>query len=69
MRRRAPAPLPCRKGAFRQAERIFRAARRKGATVQIDLRTLVVTLLPAPTPPASPPTRLFRPGGVESWDD
>lgn len=35
-------------GAFRQAdmERIIRAARSEGAAVQVDLRTLVVTVIP-----------------------
>lgn len=36
-------------GAFRQAdmERIIRAAKNEGAAVQVDLRTLVVTVIPA----------------------
>lgn len=35
-------------GTFRQAdmERIIRAARSEGAAVQVDLRTLVVTVIP-----------------------
>lgn len=35
-------------GNFRQAdlERIIRAARNEGAAVQVDLRTLVVTVIP-----------------------
>ncbi|WP_037470664.1 hypothetical protein [Sinorhizobium fredii] len=56
---------------FRQAdiERILRAARREGATVQIDLRTLVVTVLPAADRPSvGAPTSLDR-FGSENWDD
>jgi hypothetical protein len=38
-------------GNFRQAdlERIVRAARNEGAAVQVDLRTLVVTIIPHKT--------------------
>lgn len=61
------------RASFRQAdlERIFRAARLQGATVQIDLRTLVVTVLPAPEP--SQPSFREQIGlardGKENWDD
>ncbi len=73
------------RAAFRQAdiERILRAAKAVGATVQIDLRTLACTILPthegttgAVTGPApfgkedwsDFPARP-RPYGKENWDD
>lgn len=45
------------KAAFRQAdmERIIRAAESRGATVQIDIRSLVVTVIPA----------IHKPSGVD----
>lgn len=55
---------------FRQAdiERILRAARRTGSIVQVDLRTLVVTVLPAPEPSIREQIGLAR-DGKENWDD
>ncbi|MCC2612640.1 hypothetical protein [Neorhizobium petrolearium] len=62
--------LPMTRASFRQAdiERIIRAAEKTGATVQVDLRSLVVTifpgtgLLPKPAPPLH-----FTPDGKENW--
>lgn len=58
------------RASFRQSdlERIFKAARQTGATVQIDLRTLVVTVLPAPEPSIREQMGLAR-DGKENWDD
>ncbi|MEY9531182.1 hypothetical protein [Sinorhizobium fredii] len=58
------------RASFRQADlqRIFRAARQTGATVQIDLRTLIVTVLPAPEPSIREQLGLAR-DGKENWDD
>jgi hypothetical protein len=69
------------KAAFRQieVERIISAAERKGAIVQIDLRTMVVNIFPAihsqsdvdPTPkhaPILPPGNIAQ-DGKENWDD
>ncbi|WP_042779156.1 hypothetical protein [Sinorhizobium fredii] len=55
---------------FRQSdmERIFKAARQTGATVQIDLRTLIVTVLPAPEPSIREQLGLV-PDGKENWDE
>jgi hypothetical protein len=59
------------RGAFRQAdmERIFRAAKASGSIVKIDLRTLVVTVLPAgdQSSPGVQPT--LAPDGAENWGD
>lgn len=59
------------RAAFRQAdlERIFRAARREGARVQIDLRTLVVTVLPAVDQQNRDLRLTLAPDGPENWDD
>lgn len=72
------------KAAFRQieVERIISAAERKGAVVQIDLRTMVVNIFPAiqpihkganvdapPSPaPILPPGNIAQ-DGKENWDD
>jgi len=57
--------------SFRQAdlERIFRAAKAIDATVQIDLRTLVVTVLSSSSTPIVDPITGFRPDGKEDWSD
>lgn len=73
------------RAAFRQAdiERIFRAAKAIGASVEIDLKTLVVTVRPAKAEDAgsvpgqapdgkenwSEVERDGRPYGRENWDD
>ncbi|RVG85658.1 hypothetical protein CN218_31360 [Sinorhizobium meliloti] len=57
------------RGAFRQAdlERILRAAKKVGASVQVDLRTLEVKIFPA-----SDGTLCindgFAPDGKENWE-
>ncbi len=62
------------RASFRQAdiERLIRAAEKTGAAVQVDLKTLVVTIYPgviaAPTPAS--PLRLTRDGPeLEDWSD
>lgn len=67
--------------AFRQAdvERLIRAADREGAAVQVDLRTLVVTLIPGihkKEPVDMPanqggilPSGNLAPDGKENWDE
>lgn len=57
------------RAAFRQAdiERIFRAARNTSSIVQIDLRNLVVTVLPRPEP--STEQLDLAQDGKENWDD
>lgn len=57
------------RASFRQAdiERILRAARKTGSIVQIDLRTLVITVLPGVDQPnRNVPT--LAPDGPETWD-
>lgn len=58
------------RAAFRQAdiERIFRAAKATGSVVQIDMRTLVMTVLPVVTE-APAATRNGLRYGSESWGD
>ena len=60
------------RATFRQAdvERILRAARREKAAVQIDIRSLIMTVTPidsagsaAPTPPG------MAPDGEENWNE
>jgi hypothetical protein len=48
-------------------ERIFRAAKSVGSVLQIDLKTLVVTVLPAAK--EGEPVDGLVPDGLESWDD
>lgn len=69
------------RAAFKQieVERIISAAERKGAVVQIDLRTMVINIFPAIHRPdgvdATPkPVPILPPGniaqdGKENWDD
>ena len=69
------------RGAFRQAdmERIIRAARREGAAVQVDIRSLVVTLIPSERSGAAEiqtdthggilPPGALAPDGKENWDE
>ncbi|PST19702.1 hypothetical protein C7U61_14500 [Rhizobium sp. JAB6] len=59
------------KAAFRQVdiERIIRAAKATGAVVQIDLRTLVVTIHPSPEKEKIDPFTGFAPDGKENWED
>ena len=58
------------RAAFRQAdlERILRAAKKVGAVVQVDLRTLEVRILPA-APLASSAIDGLAPDGLENWED
>lgn len=58
------------KSNFRQRdlERIFRAAKAIGASVQIDLKTLVVKVMPI-DPPAIEADPVAVPFGKENWDD
>lgn len=58
------------RGSFRQAdiERILRAAKKVGSTVQINIRTLVVTVYPVKEDAVDPVTG-FAPDGKENWDD
>jgi len=58
------------RAAFRQAdiERIIRAAKAAGAIVQIDLRTLVVTIHPDRADGIKIPASM-APDGPENWDD
>ncbi len=58
-----------RAASFRQADldRIFRAAKKVGATVQIDLRTLEVRILPT-SGSASSTNDGLAPDGKEDWD-
>jgi hypothetical protein len=47
----------------------MKAAKRTGSIVQIDLRTLVVTVLPQNgSVPVTDPTANFAPDGEENWD-
>lgn len=59
------------RAAFRQAEleRIIRAAKRAGAIVQIDLKTLIVTITPLKEPISPDTIAGFAPDGKENWDD
>ncbi len=63
------------RASFRQADlqRIIRAAGNVGATVQIDLRTLVLTVISAADQTPNLLTELagaeLKPDGVETWDD
>jgi hypothetical protein len=59
------------RGAFRQAdiERILRAARRTGSIVQIDLRSLVITVLPAGDQSSPNVQPALARDGTENWDD
>lgn len=58
------------KSNFRQRdlERIFRAAKAIGATVQIDLKTLMVTVIPTDDT-SSAVLSMLAPDGKENWDD
>jgi hypothetical protein len=57
------------KASFRQGDlaRIFRAAKQSGSIVQIDLKTLVVTILPPGM--KIDPTAEFVPDGSEDWGE
>jgi hypothetical protein len=60
------------KTSFRQSdlERIFRAAKSIDATVQIDLKTLVLTVRPpGEAAIVVDPLTGFRPDGKEDWSD
>lgn len=52
----------------RDMERIFRAAKAIGASVQIDLKTLVVTVLPTDRPAIDADSAVV-PFGRENWDE
>lgn len=60
------------RASFRQAdiERIIRAAEKTGAAVQVDLRTLVVTIFPGagPAPKLIVPQPALAPDGNEEWE-
>lgn len=66
-------------GTFRQAdlERIIRAAKNEGVAVQVDLRTLVVTLIPHRTgfyeerfdQTRILPLGVLAPDGEDNFDD
>ncbi|MDX0512753.1 hypothetical protein [Sinorhizobium medicae] len=58
------------RSSFRQADldRIFRAAKKVGAVVQIDLRTFQVTILPSSDGVSSTVGGL-APDGKENWDE
>ncbi|PDT23889.1 hypothetical protein CO674_10315 [Rhizobium hidalgonense] len=57
------------RASFRQAdiERILRAAKAVGSTVEIDLRRLIVTVYHPEADGKEPPSGL-APDGLESWD-
>lgn len=60
------------KTSFRQSdlERIFRAAKSIDAAVQIDLKTLVLTILPpGDASIVLDPQKGFRPDGKVDWSD
>lgn len=59
------------RAAFRQAdiERILRAAKAVGSTVQIDLRTLIVTVYPQKEEEGIDPVTGLAPDGKENWGD
>jgi hypothetical protein len=60
------------RAAFRQAdiERIIRATEKTGAAVQVDLKSLVVTIFPgAGTAPKLVAPTYLAPDGLENWDD
>ena len=64
---------------FRQADiqRLIRAANHEGAVVQVDLRSLVVSITPLPNTTDSDlhqrfqllPPYNFAPDGKEKWDE
>lgn len=58
------------RSTFRQRdlERIFKAAKATGASVQIDLKTLVITVLPV-APFAVEANYVPTPFGAENWED
>lgn len=68
------------RAAFRQAdmERVFKAAVRAGAFVQIDMKTLIATVIPGDpqktvdgegNPLGILPSGNFAPDGKENWDE
>lgn len=68
------------KVAFKQAdmERIFKAAARAGAVVQMDMKTLIATILPLDPEKLVDaegnslgilPSGNFAPDGKENWDE
>lgn len=64
------------RGSFKQAdiERLLRAAKKEGAVVQVDLRTLVATIIPIGEDDLGnlkqPVRDLYQaPDGLENWDD
>jgi hypothetical protein len=66
---------------FRQAdvERLIKAAERQGAALQVDLQSLVVTIVPAIHRPATVDIApgsvgtsgrgIYAPDGKENWDE
>ncbi|CDN52497.1 Hypothetical protein RG1141_CH01320 [Neorhizobium galegae bv. officinalis bv. officinalis str. HAMBI 1141] len=68
------------KVAFKQAdmERIFKAAAKAGAVVQMDMKTLIATILPLDPEKlvdgegnslGNLPSGNFAPDGKENWDE
>lgn len=68
------------RAAFRQAdmERVMRAAGRVGAFVQVDLKTLIATIIPAEQQKLVDgegnalgilPSGNYAPDGKENWDE
>ncbi|MDR7146175.1 hypothetical protein [Rhizobium sp. BE258] len=60
------------RGSFRQAdiERLLRAARNEHAVVQLDLKTLIATIIPMADDYSAPQvSTMYAPDGKENWDD
>lgn len=69
------------RGAFRQADvqRIIRAAGKEGALLQVDIRSLVITVIPSEGRGAAEsltdmsggilPPGALAPDGKENWDE
>ena len=53
----------------RDIERILKAAKAAGSTVQIDLKTLVLTVHPQKEEEGIAPVTGLAPYGEENWDD
>ncbi|WP_439625854.1 hypothetical protein [Shinella sp.] len=60
------------RSSFRQAEieRLIRAAARTNSTLRVDLKTLVVTIVPMEAPPSEERAAIsqWAPDGKENWD-
>ncbi|MEH3125587.1 hypothetical protein [Agrobacterium cavarae] len=53
----------------RDLERILRAAKAVGGSVQVDLKTLIVKVTRLQDADVAPPTDWLARGGKENWDD